>query len=597
MTDQPDNVLSSPAQILMEVDQKPPKTESIAPPNDLPVVGQWYWVTKEKNEWRKKEVKALMVCSAVGSNHAQFQEKNIAYGRIQTSGESVMDKDMHRLITPEPEWREILLHRAERDRARLTKEIKRLADLCSEMNVLGAGPDGGSSMALVVASDPVAKKEALVKLRDEEIPKSQATVKSLTENIACHYKNLVLTDEIRSDVLSGVVGAVNDQLFALELYAGFDEHLFQIADGAPAPQDTPVTIRQMLRYMDEETLIAAEDGGMDFKNLGDFDKWLAANIDQVAPNPRCVVAFKIRRNMKDYGSCRDIATALKHLSWHEKNTLTYLIIRNGQRIYRLNSMLDFEPRLVALRNEFGGGLEVKSMGRTVEVGPADEEYDDAVKARANKMKQYNRILFIIQGLLDRSDVFNPHPRIFLSKPEHADQWIKVNHDEEDGLPSSNPPLWEDYKNACNARIKAGAVVFGIFQHKRNRRSWRERDEDLWEDWKDYFRVESLSRDRQKVRLSYPLPSRTGWQYPRKQYYMDEGRQCYGHGGWGDWPVNKRGHVETKIKNVFNCEAYQKGDYKTFLCDGHTKGAYLQWAPFLLAAERFHKMTDERKSEI
>jgi hypothetical protein len=447
----------------------------------------------------------------------------------------------------------------------------------------------------VVGSDPVVKKRELLDLRDKHIPATKKAVDELTKEIVGNYKNLFLSDTVQAEALVEAAKGVEDKLFALELYAGFQEELLRIGQGKPAPMETPITIRQMMRYMDEETLIAAEDGGMDFRSLKTFDKWVVANIDQVAPEPRCVVAFQVRRHKKQYGRCADVMTALEHLAWNEENKLTYLLIRNGQRIYRINTELDFRPRLIALREEFDKPLEYKeaNFGReSVVVGPKDYHYDKALAARADKMKQQNRILFIIQGLLDRSKVFEPHPRISLADSDHIQRWIVAHHDEEDGLPNSSPPSWEEYRDRSNKTLKAGCIVYAVFEWKRKRRSWRERDEDLYSTQRDYFRFEGFSRDKKKVRLSEPSPDRTGWQHPKPCRASDWTR-----GEWGDWPVNQRIHYETEINRVFNCDAYSVGEYKQFLCDAYTKGAYLQWAPFLLKAERYQKMAKEDKAKL
>ena len=39
--------------------------------------------------------------------------------------------------------------------------------------------------------------------------------------------------------------------------------------------------------------------------------------------------------------------------------------------------------------------------------------------------------------------------------------------------------------------------------------------------------------------------------------------------------------------LFNVSAYTPGDYKMFFSDPRTRAKYLQWAPFMLAAEDYH----------
>ena len=67
--------------------------------------------------------------------------------------------------------------------------------------------------------------------------------------------------------------------------------------------------------------------------------------------------------------------------------------------------------------------------------------------------------------------------------------------------------------------------------------------------------------------------------------------------WVDDPNNPRYMKadESKIgtdftcpaASLFNVSAYTPGDYKIFFSDPRTRADYLQWAPFLLAAEDHH----------
>ena len=53
------------------------------------------------------------------------------------------------------------------------------------------------------------------------------------------------------------------------------------------------------------------DGGMDFGDIGKFDKWVATpeNLNRVLPDQRGIVAFQVRRHGKNYGVARTMAEA------------------------------------------------------------------------------------------------------------------------------------------------------------------------------------------------------------------------------------------------------------------------------------------------
>lgn len=75
-------------------------------PNDLPVVGQWYWVKHERHKgyvYDEHELgDILMCCDHVGSNHATFTVEWKDYRKSAT----VMDAEMPKRLRPAPEWQE-----------------------------------------------------------------------------------------------------------------------------------------------------------------------------------------------------------------------------------------------------------------------------------------------------------------------------------------------------------------------------------------------------------------------------------------------------------------------------------------------------------
>ena len=120
----------------------------------------------------------------------------------------------------------------------------------------------------------------------------------------------------------------------------------QIKKGEPAPLQEKIRIFQRRAYMDEECLAAYETGGMDFKSLKEFDRWLCrpAQLDRLLPFPRCILAFQIRRNRKER-DMESIADYFRIQDEEKLDKLTFLYIRNGQRVYRLNTTIDFDYQL------------------------------------------------------------------------------------------------------------------------------------------------------------------------------------------------------------------------------------------------------------
>src|SRR5204863_1644461 len=78
--------------------------------------------------------------------------------------------------------------------------------------------------------------------------------------------------------------------------------------------------------------------------------------------------------------------------------------------------------------------------------------------------------------------------------------------------------------------------------------------------------------------------------PRKRtavYRWD--RECQ---SWGYYGKRRHGDpIPTLItvpeEKLFNVSGYVSGDFRQFYVDPRTRAHYLQWAPFLLAAEEYH----------
>src|ERR1700730_8119152 len=94
---------------------------------------------------------------------------------------------------------------------------------------------------------------------------------------------------------------IEDRIFNASLYAGLTEQAAACCKGLPAEAAEKLHVMQRRLYMDEECLLNYDAGGMEFKDIRAFDKWLALpeNRDRVLPFPRTLVAMQVRRNAKE----------------------------------------------------------------------------------------------------------------------------------------------------------------------------------------------------------------------------------------------------------------------------------------------------------
>lgn len=573
------------------------RASRIDPKDDnRPKIGEFYWV-KTKDDESEEVGEMLMGVFHLASNHVEFQKATSGGGHYY---EQIRYRDLMKMTRIEPNWRAVLDQQIEVKRIELSEAVKALADSVKGADLLPDETAAPTLLPAVTRRSPEEAKKSLIKLRDKKLPVLKKDIEKITQEITALHRDTCLPMFAETERMTKATKGIENQLFALELYAGLWQSIKQIGEGKPAPDETPITVRQMLRYMDEETLIDWDGGGMDYKKLGDFDKWIAKpeNYSRILPEPRCIVAFQIRRNPKDYGRPLSIAHAFSQMEEHKANKWTYLVMRNGENVYRLTVDIEFRPRLLPMREEFTECFKNRDFEN---VGPDDLKYDKHVEAAKEKIFTYNRIMFLVQGLLDRSKTFSPHPPINLADGDQIARYFQAKFDEQDGLPSAHPPNWDQYRDAANAKIKPGTYVY-CDEREEGRTvwnrfgSWEKRPHSTERPW--IAEVKSVSRDRKKVTFRWPLgeretsewvidhsrpvPNKPGWYY-KKKIVTNHGMK------WGLQTVD--------MENCFNVEAYTPGDFKKFLCDAYLKGAYLEWAPELLSAEKWHHdRNDPRKVE-
>lgn len=147
--------------------------------------------------------------------------------------------------------------------------------------------------------------------------------------------------------LRALAARLEDGISAVNLYLGRDEFIEEFRDGASAAADVPLTIRQQVLSMDEEAALLAEDGGLDFRNIGVFTAWLLEtpeHLDQVLPEQRGVVAIMARHTAVDYG-----LGAIGNAHMNEANFKTWWLLRNGERLYLMTTDFSVGTRVCSHR--------------------------------------------------------------------------------------------------------------------------------------------------------------------------------------------------------------------------------------------------------
>jgi hypothetical protein len=135
-------------------------------------------------------------------------------------------------------------------------------------------------------------------------------------------------------IFSKQVAVIMKTIQSIELYLGINEDLFQLQSGEAANIDDKICFRQLILFMDEEVAMT-DDGGLDYKDIAKFDRWLLKNdnFKKLLPESKGVVVFKPRRYSKEYNSGSSYYDAMQNAH----NKTTYLLIRNGENLYRIYS--------------------------------------------------------------------------------------------------------------------------------------------------------------------------------------------------------------------------------------------------------------------
>lgn len=362
---------------------------------ETPEVGQWYWVNDKD---RKGNPYRWFGCvTHIGSNYVRLTEPSDEHSDHQSSSRIHFDSfwDMCEL---EPNPDEVIDGNIRTHQQNILRLMGRVKEITARLAV-APSPElysGDETQALAVRNasdgDMNSYQTALVRAKDEELPDLFKKIKSENKNLAGWMTAKVIPLEAQSSALSDVMGTINDRIFSVKLYAGLTEEVTRVLDGDPAPLDAQIHLMQRLCYMDEECLANYEAGGMDYKNIGDFDNWLGRpeNFERLLPFPRCVVSFRVRRNRRDR-EIINISDFVRVMSEEKADQKTFLYIRNGQQLYRMSTDLNFGehlfPDMNAAKVDGGGRLWAHRHSRKV---ITDNEYQGMKEEYERRFAEYKR---------------------------------------------------------------------------------------------------------------------------------------------------------------------------------------------------------------
>lgn len=607
-------------------------------------LGQWYWVKDKDNNGHESEW--LGAVTKIGSNYVEVSGP---HGRYGYPCDRVHFDDFWEKLRLEENPDAIIQREITFYQSNVNQCLEKIRSIVNRLGVPDRTlipdkqPQTGSNALVVLSGTPDIKKyqSDLIKAKDQDLPELFEEVKINTQELTRWMTANTLPLEAVIKEHEGSIGHIKDRIFNVTLYAGLTEEVVKCCDGEPASYNEKLRVMQRRLYMDEECLLNYRHGGMEFHNIDEFDEWLCApeNRDRILPFPRCLVAMRVRRIVKEREYDGKLITAFINIALEKSDKFTFLYLRNGEQVYRLSTELEFGEMIFPDKSLYDPGcpMMINSTWRRVddmmtvseyeerckeyreneikckewekqnpgehhfnnpfrryihdfrphEWKPFDQSnvyFDDCMEKISADIKQYNRIAMIIQGLFDRSPVFHPHPSVRTWTPDGFSSAIELIYDGATTLYGGEKPDFEEYRRQGSSLINADSVVIG------QEVVWMTREAE-----KENNRVDRDWRNQNKYHCSTfrpwgdPGPGYISkihkWKPRSREAAFSWERERRGMGYFrDDSPVKCT--ITVPAGKLFNVSAYKIGDYKQFFLDPRTRAEYLQWAPLLLAAEEF-----------
>lgn len=337
----------------------------------------------------------------------------------------------------------------------------------------------GNELTPHVGSDAVSTRDSLVAARTElarqrasleaEQERQRTDLERQRKELEAQFDEARRELEARMAPLKEQLEQMAEVLWTVDLYLGRDEELQLVRDGEPAPADTPITLRQKVLVMAEESLImmGGSRTGMTADNIPEFIDWLISDdthLDRVLPEPKgIVVLIPTKVESRSGNPWEDVGR-------NAANQRSYWLLRNGAKLYLLtvDPELRIRDRVLPRRREF---VEVFDRGlfgfgrpSGEPVRPGSDEWFAIEKIADARRRHYMRIMLVLQGLVDRTPVWHPLPPKGVSFLSIADQdagKIQLIQDDEDSIQvGEGGESFQHWQRRLNKMLRPGLRVIG-----------------------------------------------------------------------------------------------------------------------------------------
>jgi len=342
---------------------------------------------------------------------------------------------------------------------------------CSKKQLMLGTTDADSSL------DVTSKGIEGIEANLETVKNQVVVVKSEIEKQTKIIKGIMCLKAVQVSLMvnyiEGIAKTCHEAISRIKLYLGADEEVVQIRQGEPV--EGQITVRQLMLYMDEECGLYIEEGGLSFDHLTDFDIWLRDNpefIDTILPEKKGIVALRVRRypdRISAFSSIIGFNTDQKDDPEDVfNNKKTYLLIRNGENLYRIWSSYNYGSRLFPKKSEIKKIFEKEKhtsffdkkeniTEETEYYSPTNPRFYKATDEAERVRQHYFRVLITLQGLIHRTKVLHPLDSFNILTVSDMAKAFKFVRDEENVL-TSPYPSWKAFLEKHNEQIKVGEYV-------------------------------------------------------------------------------------------------------------------------------------------
>ncbi len=144
---------------------------------------------------------------------------------------------------------------------------------------------------------------------------------------------------------------IEEKINILQTYSGIGKDLVKIRSGNPS-KSKKITVFQGFRYMREDIELLSDFEDFDYTSIEAFDAFLAERYKELLPVDLSIQAFKISKFPILYETTNLFGE--KIAKTNKENEKIFILIRNGDNVYRMFNQYRFNGKLFHSENELDG---------------------------------------------------------------------------------------------------------------------------------------------------------------------------------------------------------------------------------------------------